>query len=636
MVFSVNIAGIIMVTVVILAKNEAANLESLLPTLSFADRVLVVDDYSDDSTEDVCRRNRAEWVQHALRDDFAAARNWALDYVKSGWVLFLDADERLTEPLISEIVAATNSGKFDGYHISRLDYFYGKTLKWGENKQANFIRLGLVGSGKWKGKVHEVWQIDKTGQLVNPILHYSHSDVLQLIKVVEKYSLIRAKELFEKLEYFNLWELLFFPPLKFLQLYFLKRGILDGWQGLVMCAAMAYHSFLVRWNLLTLGWIKLGLARRISRVLLVLIVLVLPLGQLERGFPFPIYVHEILMIFFLLVSLNWLRLSEQVGRFFKEQKWLVVFTGILGISFVTSLIKGSSVGGGLYWIRWGIYASFGMVLWDMVKKELLISTKGLLAYLMTMLLVFGWIQYIFMPDVRFLALLGWDDHYYRMVGTLFDPNFLGLMVVLFFIWRVKTRNKVWRLLLIGFCLLSLAATYSRASWLALIMLAGAYSLSKKRLLPLLLVVAAITGFVVVLPKPGGEGVNVLRQYSILTRMESLARGWEVIKDNPVLGIGFNQYASMVKTEGRYGATYLPKSPDNSLIFVGVTAGILGIVSFGLMITGWWKMFSDPVRRLSLVAILIHGMANNSFFYPTVLMWWLLLVAEYKQTVSVKN
>jgi hypothetical protein len=136
-----------------------------------------------------------------------------------------------------------------------------------------------------------------------------------------------------------------------------------------------------------------------------------------------------------------------------------------------------------------------------------------------------------------------------------------------------------------------------------------------------------------LPKPGGEGVNLFRVYSLTNRLENWAQTEKIIYENLWTGIGFNQYATMKNDEGRYGAVYLPKSPDNSFLFVLVTAGLPGIASFIWLIWWWWQQSTDLALRLSLAAILIHGMANNSFFYPFILMWWWLLLAYRQQQIN---
>jgi O-antigen ligase len=229
--------------------------------------------------------------------------------------------------------------------------------------------------------------------------------------------------------------------------------------------------------------------------------------------------------------------------------------------------------------------------------------------------------------------MGWDDHYYRMVGTLLDPNYLGLLLILVFVWGFfKEKSRGGKLVAVG-AVAGLVATFSRMSWLTLVIILSWYVIRYKRNWWMVVGTILTVGVYLLLPKPGGEGVNLWRTYSVSNRIENWVQTGIIIGQNPWTGIGFNQYASVVKVEGRYGAMYLPKSPDNSFLFVLVTAGIPGLISFIWLIWWWWKQSRDLTLKLSLAAILIHAMANNSFFYPFILMWWWLLLAYQQQQAN---
>ena len=95
-----------------------------------------------------------------------------------------------------------------------------------------------------------------------------------------------------------------------------------------------------------------------------------------------------------------------------------------------------------------------------------LSFRTITYYLLTITIataIFGWLQYIFLPDVRFLKDFGWDDHLYRMIGTFFDPTYLALIILLGIIIAVFTKKKK----ILYYLIISLAFTYSRATYLAL-------------------------------------------------------------------------------------------------------------------------------------------------------------------------
>lgn len=625
-----------MLTIVILAGNEAANLRDLLPCLGFADKVLVVDDYSKDETAKICADHKVDRILHRLHGDYASARNAALDRIRSGWVLFLDADERLPEETVKEIKRVIEQEKIQGFYFKRIDVFYGKKLFWGDSGSVRLLRLGRADAGRWLGKVHEAWQIDSAAEMKHELMHYAHDSVREVFVSVRGYAQIRAKELYENKQYWNLWEQLFYPPFKFLYLFLIRLGMFDGWRGLVMSVAMAWHSFLVRWNLWDLPWLKRSGLSQVWRILMVLPVVLLPFGQLLRGFPFPIYVHEVFMILAGLVTggLAWKeKRRPSLERLISP---LGVFCLVLGSSFLLSIVRGFEWDGGMQLIRWYLYVAYlWSLLWG-VKNGLRVSIGGLLSYWGTMTLGLGWLQYVLLPDVRFLALLGWDDHYYRMVGTLFDPNYLGLLLILVFWWGfLEMKPPAGRVLAFG-AAMGLVATFSRASWLTFVLGLGWYLARYKRNWLILVVMSLAAVIYVLLPKPGGEGINIFRAYSITNRIDNWVQTGALIKNNLWTGIGFNQYANVLNYQGKYGAPYLPKSPDNSWLFVLVTTGIPGLMAFIWLLVRWWQEYTSPVTRLSLGAILIHGMANNSFFYPFVLLWWWLLMADLRQKSIGKN
>lgn len=631
--------GDCMLSVIILARNEASNLRQLLPTLTFADQVLVVDDYSDDDTREICKQFGAKHVLHHVNGDFAAARNFGLQQVGQGWVLFVDADERLDELLISNIKAQISKNDGGGFLIKRTDVFFGRQLHYGETGNTWLVRLARFNAGVWRGKVHEVWEVEPVTKLDGVLLHYSHPSVAQLFTLVRQYALLRARELYEQKKYWSLWEQVAFPLGKFLYTYVYLLGFLDGWRGLVMSAAMAYHSWLVRWYGWDLPWLRLVWWKRVWRYLMVVPIIVLPFGQLLRGSLLGIsgiYAHEI----FMMLAVGWTALVYGRGRQgntfaqFRYMTSLLVLSAAFGISFGVSVWWGMPMQGGLQLGRWYLYVLYLLCLLWGVANGLLVSVAGLLHYYGFGLLALGWLQYVLLPDTRLLANIGWDDHYYRMVGSLFDPNFLGLLIVLASIWWYFSYRFVVRAGVLALALGALAATYSRASWLALLVaMVGAAVVKQLRQFGWILGVAGMMGvMVLMLPKPGGAGVSLTREFSIKARWESMRAAIQVMESRPVLGVGFNQYEYFVAQSGKYGVEYHPKSPDNSFLFVGVTTGLLGLIVFLWLIWTWWNVLTEPVYRASLAAIVVHSMINNSFFYTFVLMWWWLLLAHYSQQI----
>lgn len=238
-----------MISAVVLAKNEEKNIVECLGSLSFCDEVLVVDDNSDDRTVELAKKNGAKVVEHTVTD-FASQRNYALDLAKGEWVLFVDADERVTDELKKEIQRAVMQSDGEAYSVRREDIIWGRRLKYGDSGGATFVRLSKKHSGHWKGKVHERWNIvGKIVRLQNPLLHYPHSSIGNFLSEINHYSTLRANELKDQHVRTNAFLIILYPKAKFFYLYILKLGFLDGMEGLVSAIMMSLYSFLVRGKL---------------------------------------------------------------------------------------------------------------------------------------------------------------------------------------------------------------------------------------------------------------------------------------------------------------------------------------------------------------------------------------------------
>jgi len=254
-----------MITAIVLTKNEEKNIKDCLESLQWCDEILVVDDYSEDKTTEIAKKLGAKIFQRKLNDNFAAQRNFALKQTKSEWVLFIDADERISESLAKEIQLKINNSSHqqvrndrscNGFYIKRKDFFLGHELKHGETGRAKFLRLGKRTHGKWERKVHEVWEIrGEIDQLKNSILHH-HQNLTDFLKSINYFSTLDAKFFYQQGKKITFLEWLK-PPIKFIQNYCLRLGFLDGTTGFVHAVLMSLHSFLVRAKLFML-WKKEG------------------------------------------------------------------------------------------------------------------------------------------------------------------------------------------------------------------------------------------------------------------------------------------------------------------------------------------------------------------------------------------
>lgn len=237
---------------IVLAKNEERNIIDCLESLSWCDEIIIIDDESNDRTVDLVKQKGIKIFSSPYHNDFARMRNFGLERANGLWAFFIDADERVSLSLQYEILShiSDSLNQFNGYKVKRIDEIWGRKLRFGEAGNTELLRLAKKDSGKWVGKVHEVWKINgKIGKLKNPLVHYPHRNLDSFLKKINLYTDMRAQELYEKKRKGYWLGIIAFPTGKFLLNYFLKRGFMDGAAGFVHAMLMSFHSFLVRGKL---------------------------------------------------------------------------------------------------------------------------------------------------------------------------------------------------------------------------------------------------------------------------------------------------------------------------------------------------------------------------------------------------
>ena len=151
-----------MISVVILTKNEEKHIGDCLDSLSWCDEKIVIDDHSDDKTVEIAKAKGAKVFIRSLHNDFSQQRNFGLEKAQEDWILFIDADERVSSALWYEIMQHMSESIDDhaGFYLKRQDTMWGKVLKYGETGNIKLLRLAKKGTGKWVGNVHEQWKVN--------------------------------------------------------------------------------------------------------------------------------------------------------------------------------------------------------------------------------------------------------------------------------------------------------------------------------------------------------------------------------------------------------------------------------------------------------------------------------------------
>lgn len=252
------------VTVVILTLNEEVNItQSVSNVVGWANDVLVLDSGSTDRTVEIAEELGAKTFYRKF-DTYAKQRNYAIQElpIETEWMLFLDADEYLTDELKEEISLTLKETNKDGFYLKRRFYFMGKWIKHGGYYPTKLLRLFKKDKGRVERDINEQFIVDgEVGELQHDFIDENRKGIYDWIEKHNRYSSFEAKELlnYEKRvqnnetdEYANLfgaspqrrrwireyiWNPLL-PPLSrpfiyFFYRYFLRLGFLDGKAGFI-------------------------------------------------------------------------------------------------------------------------------------------------------------------------------------------------------------------------------------------------------------------------------------------------------------------------------------------------------------------------------------------------------------------
>ena len=263
------------ISIIVPCKNEEANLERCLQSVSWVDEIFVVDSQSNDRTTKIAQEQGATVVQFEYKGGWPKKKNWALENLPFSheWVLILDADECLpteAEDEIRKIVSNPNE-KHAGYWINRRYFFLGKPLKhayfpnWNlrlfKHKFGRYEKITELNTDSGDNEIHEHVVVQGTTGKLNSIMdHYAFPSIDSFIEKHNRYSnweavvessaeddetalqhdgvkgKRRLRKIFRKLP--------FRPTLRFIYVYFWQKGILDGWRGYIFARLHAQYEFL--------------------------------------------------------------------------------------------------------------------------------------------------------------------------------------------------------------------------------------------------------------------------------------------------------------------------------------------------------------------------------------------------------
>jgi glycosyltransferase involved in cell wall biosynthesis len=230
----------------ILTRNEAAHITACIESVRYCDAVIVFDSFSDDDTPALARAAGAEVIQRVF-DDYAGQRNAALEAVRdrADWVLFVDADERVTGALAEETRRVIEQGGAAGFRIPRHNYLFGKlTLGagWYPDYQTRLLKVGAASYDPAR-KVHELVILDGAeGTLQQPFIHYNYSDAAQFHDKQRRYSAYDARMMYEQGVRPKPQNYVLQPLRHFWWRFVTLQGYRDGLHGLRLSLLMAWYE----------------------------------------------------------------------------------------------------------------------------------------------------------------------------------------------------------------------------------------------------------------------------------------------------------------------------------------------------------------------------------------------------------
>ncbi len=235
------------ISVILITKNEAANLDECLSSVApIANEIIVVDSGSDDDTVEIARRYGAIVVQPPDWPGYGPQKNRALVLATREWVLSIDADERVTKESIAEIKACLNDpGETICFALPRLNFFRGKFIRHCGWYPDYVNRLIKRGSGEFSDRIVHETLIARgpVARLKHPLLHYSFRTAEQVEGKIRTYSSASAQLAFDAGKRASWLSAPIHGAWSFVRTFLIRLGFLDGWHGVQVAVMSARSSF---------------------------------------------------------------------------------------------------------------------------------------------------------------------------------------------------------------------------------------------------------------------------------------------------------------------------------------------------------------------------------------------------------
>ncbi|OEK05362.1 glycosyltransferase family 2 protein [Roseivirga misakiensis] len=233
---------------VIITFNEERNIERCLTSLKeVCDEIVVVDSFSTDGTKAICQAHQVRFVENTF-EGHIEQKNFAMAQATNDIVLSLDADEALSPKLQESILAVKQNWQQPAYRFNRFTNYCGQWIKHSGWYPDTKTRLWDRRNGKWGGtNPHDSVELSsniEAKHLKGDLLHYSYYTMEEHVLRSAKYAKISAKALYKQGKKASLLKMIGSAGFRFVQDYFLRGGIRDGFYGLVICGTSSHTTFL--------------------------------------------------------------------------------------------------------------------------------------------------------------------------------------------------------------------------------------------------------------------------------------------------------------------------------------------------------------------------------------------------------
>jgi glycosyltransferase involved in cell wall biosynthesis len=234
------------VSATVICKNEAHNIEDCLKSVSWCDEIVVVDSGSTDATVELAKKHTPKVMFNEWKG-YVAQKNFALGEATGDWVISLDADERCTPELHAEIVKELERAdpSLAGFEVRRHVKYLGVWINhsgWYPDWKLRVVRRGKA---RWGGvDPHDKLLPDgPVKRIAADIHHFTYQDFAHHIRIINHFSDVVAHEYVKAGRKPSIFQAIFHPPWKFLEVYLFRLGFLDGFPGFVVAVGSAFYIF---------------------------------------------------------------------------------------------------------------------------------------------------------------------------------------------------------------------------------------------------------------------------------------------------------------------------------------------------------------------------------------------------------